>query len=66
VSEQKKELWRELCEQAALEQDPEKLHELVKEIIRALDARDQQAQQYSSSIDSRTQTAGQLGSTRQQ
>jgi hypothetical protein len=27
-----KERWRELCEQAAVEQDPEKLLELVREI----------------------------------
>ena len=32
-----KERWRELCEQAAVEQDPEKLMELVAEITRLLD-----------------------------
>ena len=29
--------WTELCEQAANEQDPQKLTELVKEICRLLD-----------------------------
>jgi hypothetical protein len=29
-----KKRWVELCEQAAKEQDPEKLSELVKEIVR--------------------------------
>jgi hypothetical protein len=33
--------WRELCKQAANEQDPEKLMALVVEINRALDERDQ-------------------------
>ena len=28
--------WRELCAQAAIEQDPRKLHELTEEIIRLL------------------------------
>ena len=32
-----KERWRELCEQAALEQDPRKLSELVAEIDRLLE-----------------------------
>lgn len=31
------ERWRELCAQAAVEQDPQKLMELVKEISRLLD-----------------------------
>jgi hypothetical protein len=31
------ERWRILCEQAAKEQDPQKLHELVREINRLLD-----------------------------
>src|ERR1700680_4262062 len=34
MSEQKQERWRELCELAAVEQDPKKLLELVKEVIR--------------------------------
>jgi hypothetical protein len=63
MSEQKKELWRELCEQAAGEQDPQKLHELVREIIRVLEAKEQRSQQPRSSTDSTTQTAGQLDST---
>ena len=32
-----KERWRELCEQASVEQDPKKLLELVTEINRLLD-----------------------------
>jgi hypothetical protein len=40
MSEQEKELWRELCEQAAVEQDPQKLHALVGEIIRVLEAKE--------------------------
>jgi hypothetical protein len=66
MSEQKKELWRELCEQAVAEQDPQKLHKLVKEVIRVLDARDQQAQQPASTTPSATSTAGQVQSTRSQ
>lgn len=34
---QKNERWRELCAQAAIEQDPEKLMELVAEISRLFD-----------------------------
>jgi len=63
MSEQKKELWRELCEEAAFEQDPQKLHELVREIIRLLEAKEQRSQKPSSSTDSTTQTAGQFEST---
>lgn len=32
--------WRELCEQASREQDPEKLLELTREIIRLLDEKE--------------------------
>ena len=35
-----KERWRELCEQAAKEQDPEKLHKLVAEINRLLEEKE--------------------------
>jgi hypothetical protein len=63
MSEQKKELWRELCEQAAVEQDPQKLHALVNEIICVLEAKEQRSQLPRSSIDSTTQTAGQLDPT---
>ena len=34
------ECWRELCEQAANEYDPQKLHELVLEINRLLEERE--------------------------
>jgi hypothetical protein len=63
MSEQKKELWRELCEQAAVEQDPQRLHALVREIIRVLEAKEQPFQQPRSNTDSTTQTDGQLDST---
>jgi hypothetical protein len=43
MSEQKKELWRELCEQAAVERDPQKLHELVREIIHILEVKEQRS-----------------------
>jgi hypothetical protein len=35
-----KERWKVLCEQAAVEQDPEKLHQLVKEINELLEAKE--------------------------
>jgi hypothetical protein len=64
MSEQKKQRWRELCELAAVEPDPQKLYELVREIIRILEAKEP-SQQPSSSTDSMTQTAGQFESTQQ-
>jgi hypothetical protein len=36
-----KEQWQKLCEQAAVEQDPEKLLELAKEISALLDEKEQ-------------------------
>ena len=33
--------WMELCQQASVEQDPEKLMELVREINRLLDEKEQ-------------------------
>jgi hypothetical protein len=38
------ERWRKLCEQAAIEQDHEKLLELAKEIERLLDEKEQRLQ----------------------
>jgi hypothetical protein len=35
------ELWKDLCEQASKEQDPEKLHQLIKEINDLLEAKQQ-------------------------
>jgi hypothetical protein len=35
-----KERWKVLCEQASVEQDPEKLHQLVKEINDLLEAKE--------------------------
>ena len=39
-SEQKKERWLQLCEQAAVEKDPEKLLALCQEISRLLDEKE--------------------------
>jgi hypothetical protein len=36
MQDEKKERWMELCAQAAIEQDPEKLHASVEEIDRLL------------------------------
>lgn len=38
---EQKEYWMHLCEQAANEQDPQKLMELVREITRLLEAKEQ-------------------------
>ena len=38
---EQRELWQELCAQAADEQDPEKLLDLVKEINRLLEEKEQ-------------------------
>jgi hypothetical protein len=37
---QNQERWRQLCEQAGKEQDPVKLHELVREINRLLEEKE--------------------------
>lgn len=37
---EKKEIWMQLCERAAAEQDPEKLMELVREINRLLEEKE--------------------------
>jgi hypothetical protein len=39
VQDENKERWRLLCEQASIEPDSKKLHELIKEISRLLDER---------------------------
>lgn len=44
---QNKERWRELCEQAAVEQDPKKLTNLVTEIDRLLDEKRRRLQRRS-------------------
>lgn len=40
VNESPKERWQELCEQASIESNPEKLLELITEINRLLEARE--------------------------
>ncbi len=42
---EKREHWMRLCEQAANEQDPEKLLELVREINRLLEEKEQRLKQ---------------------
>jgi hypothetical protein len=42
-----KEPWRELCEQAANEYDPQKFHELIVDINRLLEQRERQLLQQS-------------------
>jgi hypothetical protein len=44
---EKKEQWLQLCEQAAAEQDPERLLKLVDEISRMLDEKNRRLQQSS-------------------
>jgi hypothetical protein len=39
MAEQPEERWKELCRQAAVEQDPQKLSQLVREINRLIEAR---------------------------
>jgi hypothetical protein len=39
------ELWRQFCEQAAVERDPEKLIDLAKEINRLLEEKEQRLKQ---------------------
>jgi hypothetical protein len=38
------ERWRELCQQAVVEQDPQKLLQLIREINQLLEAKDQRLQ----------------------
>jgi hypothetical protein len=38
--QEKTELWKQLCAQAAVEQDPKKLHELIRQINELLDAKE--------------------------
>ena len=45
---EKGELWRKLCEQAAVEQDPDKLLELTREINCLLDEKEDRLQAVSS------------------
>ncbi|HLV88930.1 MAG TPA: hypothetical protein VKV39_18230 [Candidatus Sulfotelmatobacter sp.] len=40
IDEEGKEEWMQLCEQAAVEQDPEKLVALTREICRLLDEKE--------------------------
>ena len=47
-----RERWMQLCEQAANEQDPEKLMELVAEINRLLEAKDRRLKGDSSATES--------------
>jgi len=44
---EKKEIWMQLCERAASEQDPDKLMELVKEINRLLEEKERRLKETS-------------------
>jgi hypothetical protein len=46
------ERWRKLCKQAAIEQDPQKLMELIFEINRLLEAKEQRLRDQHASTDS--------------
>jgi len=39
---EKKEIWMHLCEQAVIEQDPEKLMDLIKQINQLLEEKERQ------------------------
>jgi len=45
MQDEKKEHWMELCAQAAVEQDPEKLHALVEEIDHQLQEKEDRLKQ---------------------
>ena len=47
-----KERWQQLCEQAANEQDPDKLLELAKEIVRILDEKEERLKRRNKPADS--------------
>ena len=49
LMQDKAELWKELCAQAAVEQDPKKLQELVRQINELLDAKRQRLNSNNSS-----------------
>jgi hypothetical protein len=57
-----KEQWLQLCEQAALEQDSERLLKLIKEISRMLDEKNGRLQQYSRPKHPHAKTHGRPGS----
>jgi hypothetical protein len=44
VQNENKERWKLRCEQAAVEQDPAKLHELIREINRLLEEKQDQTE----------------------
>ena len=50
------EKWRSLCEQAAIEQDPDKLLELANEISRLLEEKEQRLKQRQSTDSARAAT----------
>ena len=44
------ERWRQLCERAAVEQDPHKLLQLVREINQLLEAKERRLQQHKAAV----------------
>jgi hypothetical protein len=49
MNDKTKERWLHLCEQASVEQNPDRLLKLVNEITRILDEKNQRVQQHSDS-----------------
>jgi hypothetical protein len=54
MNDKTKERWLQLCEQAAVEQNPERLLKLVNEIVRMLDEKNERMQPASPPDTSRT------------
>jgi hypothetical protein len=52
VQGEKAEQWRALCEQAAVEQEPQKLMRLIEQITRLLENKEQRLRQQHASTDS--------------
>ena len=48
---EKKEIWMQLCERAAIEQDPDKLMDLIKEINRLLEEKERRLKNTSKPLD---------------
>ena len=51
---EKRELWTHLCEQAAVEQDPDKLMDLIKQINQLLDEKERRLKQDLSNSNSKS------------
>lgn len=56
---EKREIWMHLCEQAAVEQDPDKLMDLIKEINQLLEEKERRLKGESSFSENRHKAADQ-------